>query len=284
MNGIVVIGRERSQTRKVIPMKKVPPKAHRRSNACPRMIFSAAALCWAATEATAGSVLPNATYQSNMSGSGIAEVGGLPTPYAYAAATGGFEGNGASASVTYSLEVVAPHNQMVASVPLEIATFVRNEITGPLTVIYPPGAFYLAQASVSLGGQTLDLVSAEFGFTGPLAASSSKVSDVNVVLGTVYQLTVSATADASYIDATARAFADPMISFATQFPNGTPFDSTGFTLAFSGGIGNGPPGTDPPSTVPEPGSLTIFGVGALGLLGYGRRWRKLERFKTDIDH
>ncbi len=237
-----------------------------RSSSRLRMMLYGAAFCWAAPEVTAGPVLPVATYSSFESGIASTDLGGTPSPFADASATGGFFESSASASVTYSFEVVAPSGPTTGTtVPIQIATFVKNQVTGPLTIEYLPAAFYEAIASVDLGGP-LNSVLAEFEFTGPLSASSSVVSDVNVLTGTVYQISVNAQADVDYMDASALAFADPSITVPE-----------GYTLELSPGIGNGSPGTGPPSAAaPEPASLTLLGTGAAGLLlGYAWRRRKL---------
>jgi hypothetical protein len=154
---------------------------------------------------------------------------------------------------------------VVTSVPLEIATFVKDQITGPLTVEYLPGEYLSTTASVALGRETLNSVSAGFGSGGPLAASSSKVSDVSVAPGTVYQISVSVNATISYIDGVTLAFADPVISFAPGF------NSTGMTLQFSPGIGN--------SAVPEPSTLVMSSI-VLGMFGVVWAYRQLQRTRA----
>jgi PEP-CTERM motif len=240
-------------------MATIEPTRHRHASICLRMISCFAALCWARPEATAGG-LQAPTFSTSATLNADAEAGGLPTPYAYAAASGGFFAASATATATYDFEVVS-NNSATGGVAIQITTLVQNEVAGPLTLIYPPSAGYGASASVFLGGETLNTVFAEFDFADSVTGTFLLTSNASVLIGTPYEITVSAVANVAYMDASVSAFADPMITVPA-----------GFSLELSPGIGNVAPATGPPT--PEPGSFTLLGIGTVCLGVYGWRRRR----------
>ncbi len=133
-------------------MATIEPALRTHLSTCLRVLSYIAPLCWAIPEGMAGSLSP-ATYSATASAAGnaVAEAGGLPTPFAYAAASGGFWQSSAGATATYYFEVVS-NSGATGNVPIQITTFVENEVKGPLTIIYPPSPGYAASASVSVGG------------------------------------------------------------------------------------------------------------------------------------
>ena len=151
---------------------------------------------------------------------------GLPTPYAYATASGGFWESSANAGATYYFEVVS-NTGATGGVQIQVTTFVENEVLGPLTPIYPPSVFYEASAIVSVGGDPINSILAGYDYGPSMTGSILQTSSVNVTIGVQTEISVAVVADAYYVDGFMLAFADPMITVPS-----------GFTLELSPGVGN----------------------------------------------
>jgi hypothetical protein len=201
--------------------------------------------------AKADLILPNPTYSTTGGGT----VSLSPDASLFAdAVIGPMESGGGSATLTYYFEVFGPANGG--------ATI---DITGEALVAYDgveDGTYFSVGAGIALGGETLQN-----------AFCSSSYDPADCVLGvedtirqgiadnTQYTLTLAVNVLAAnyYVDATTTvaALVDPMISFDPSF------NSTGFSLDLSPGVGNE---FIPGSLTPVPEPPTFFMMGAVILL------------------
>jgi hypothetical protein len=254
-----------------------------RSSAGVKTLIYVAASCWALGAATAGAqdlcctLTPPVITKSASGPGGNGGVLEAPTPTAYAIAVAGpGEASASSSSETLVYDFGVFSSASGVSVPITIGGFVAYTVSGAVETIQFSTA-YGANAEIDFEGEVIDDVSGSNNVVGPLSNQHIGVLFTNVLSDAIYTVTVSASAGANntfvpdgFTDVTA--FADPQVSFAPGF------DSTGFTLEFSPGIVNGPSRdfiAIPGLTIPEPGSLTLVGVGAAGLLALA--WRRRER-------
>jgi hypothetical protein len=218
-------------------------------------------------DARAGVVLPDATFTQSTQGNGQVALHAAPTPSVHVgAAAGSFQAATATGTITYSFAVIGPANDI--SVPLNVKTFLSYEITG----VAPASVYHLdALVTVDENPHVFQVASHIFTSSIFFVAFSENLSetlDYPARTGRVNKVTISALADlnnaqAAPANSLADALADPVISFA---PN---FDSTGFRIVFSGGIGNG-------TVVPAPSSLGMS-LTMLGILGVMGAYRRLKR-------
>ncbi len=236
------------------------------------MLLGVAAVCWATSAARAGIILSNPVYETNVPAatpSDYASAFGAPVPTA-AATVLASRGQAASVSATtsYQFAVEGPAG-IPPTVPILITSYVQYGVTGTVANNGFNSTEWNADAEVDLNGQVLNTAQGASYDASSLDQSFLEASAVNVLSNTVYDVQVAAIvgADNTYADASTGvfAFANPMISFAPGF------NSTGDTLIFSPGIGDGPISETPPSATPEPATLTLLGLGAAGLLGH--TWR-----------
>jgi hypothetical protein len=163
--------------------------------------------------------------------------------------------------------------QTNVSIPLQITSTCSFTISGNLA---PTGWSAIAYFDMLLGtGRPIPnfgpVINDEESYSGsgshPTSAVQSLVTAFNAVSGTEYEVLIEASASITQNQSSQVAqvsvFSDPLFDFAPGF------DSTGYTLEFSPGIGD--------SVVPEPGSLALLGIGSLGVLAYGGRWRRGRR-------
>jgi hypothetical protein len=201
--------------------------------------------------------------------SGAAETyPGLPNPmnlldpYAFARfADGATQQVHSYASATYFFEVVDP-NGGTGLVPVNIQYSETASYRTPGGVTQDLGG---SQAGVAVylynGTPTQVFHYAECAATD-CDQSSSGVLHLMADLGQVYFLYVSATAGGTYPDDSGSASADPYIYID---PN-----VTGYQLVLSDGVSNLPP--DSGSSVPEPASFVLAGVGLIATAGFRRRF------------
>jgi PEP-CTERM motif len=253
-------------------MAATPPTLPGQSSTCAAIILAVAGLCWGTPKATADPILSPPTFQTNISGNGTgtANAWGMPTASAYAQGTATtLQGEGASAVTRYEFGVAGPAGN---TIPLTLSSFVSYDVVGALTTgLNATG--YTVNAEVDLVGQVVNDLSGSNSAVGPLSASQANVYNFSVISGLTYDVQVSASLSVNNTFnsavTTVTAFADPMISF------GPGFNSTGYTLEFSPGIGNAGPFHSPQFTTPEPSSLTLLAsFAAAGLLGHAWRRRK----------
>jgi hypothetical protein len=231
-------------------------------------------------------VLPDATYTASLAGGdgfghgyhqdfsstspatyaiggSRAELTATPSPSAHASVSAaGSAASTASATVTYFFAITGPTTGV--SVPLEVSTFVQYEITGAQTG--NPATAFQADASVSVFAEARQIAQVfSFSFSSSTPNNTfSGVLDAQAVTGNVNKIVVAALADANnsqvgIASTSVDAFADPVISFAPGF------DSTGFSIVLSPGVGND-------LHVPEGGSFCLMAA-SLGMLV----WRPKRR-------
>jgi hypothetical protein len=138
-----------------------------------------------------------------------------------------------------------------------------------------PSLFFLTQGSPQI------LFSKQIGsFDGGASVSQDFTMSVGVLLGVENQvhffggLAVSALADPATTNSVAEAnFKDPFVITSVQLFNaqGQFIENVSLTDSFGNALQVGPLA----SALPEPASLTLLGIGSLGLLGYS--WRKGKR-------
>jgi len=163
----------------------------------------------------------------------------------------------AKGTIDYYFKVVGPANN---SIPITISQ------TGSLSSDFVSGSFVAVAFGFGLGYTGYACVPAPScgsgdTFTG--AAPETVAANVPYHIGISLQLGLDPD---SYFHGggftqTATAFVDPIVSF------GPHFDSTGYSLEFSDGVGNSLPATPLPATLP----LFVSGLGAIVLLGRRRR-------------
>jgi hypothetical protein len=219
-------------------------------------------------DARAGIVLPPADFSGHLRGNGYdqtfdsafpgnfsfghsdAALGVDPSPSAEAFVTAaGFSDSAADGTITYSFAVIGPADGI--SVPLNVATFVSFDVEG--VSLGTPASFFLVQAYVQVARPGFISTSQVFSEVGFLSDSVSKNLNFPALTGTVNTVTVFATAEVNNsqvapANSSADAFADPVITFASGF------DSTGYRIIFSQGIGNSP------FAVPAPSSLAMSSI------------------------
>ena len=205
--------------------------------------------------ATADPILPGPTYSTT--GNGTVSLAPDASVFAEAVIGPGVSG-GSSATLKYDLEVFGPAE---ASATIDI--------TGETLVAFSGvegGTYFSVGAGIALGGGGLQS-----------AFCSSSYDPADCVLGvndtivqgiadnTEYQLMLSADVSAEnyYTGATTTvsALVDPTISFDPSF------NSTGFSLELSPGVGN----EFIPSSVPEPSNLFLTGAALLGAIAVRSR-------------
>jgi PEP-CTERM motif len=253
-------------------------------NIAPVVACYFAALCWATSEATAGLIsggtpLPNPVITEYAAPIGnatpIAHAKLMPVPTATADVS--IEGIGAAnavASLRYQVLVNGPTPNVM--VPLQMESTVSWFQVGLTNATN-----FVADAQIWEGsppGQPLNIVNGllfQSGDTLPTGGgSSTTLVSIGAFVGTPFTVEVDATSEVSTLDpfggvsdqTVLNVVADPVISFAPGF------DSTGYTLQFSPGVGN--------ATVPEPSTLTLLGIAAVWSLGYG--WRKRRISTQDL--
>jgi hypothetical protein len=257
-------------------MARIQSTRRGRSSACVTKALSIVALCFASEEAMAvtlpccgvlsNPVISKNTYGTGGSGGAQAE----PTAAAWASAVAGpGYASAANAIVTdaYEFSVLGPSG---ATAPLTIAAFAAYSATGVVTTLTQGSTLWGASAAVSFEDDPV--VTTQTHPPGALSYGHLGVLFANVLVGAIYTITVSAEASANNQEVNAVtdviAYADPQVSFAPGF------NSTGYSLEFSPGIGNGPPGDSIALSIPEPGTLTLVGLGGAGLLARIRRRRE----------
>jgi hypothetical protein len=271
-------------------MTTTEPRRLRLTSAGLRIMLFVAALSRATPEAPAGSLnLPPPNYSQSTVGTATANLGGTPTPYAEATASNDgatllADASSATAFVTYYFGVAGPAG---VPIPLQITSFVEVDIKGAVQTGPPANRpDYSAGAAVFLvnpqggtvpGGPVLNSLDSDSGGgpngtpSGPLAGSVTNDSAISALSDTVYQIDVQAGVSffgPYFPGGSAFALADPVISFAPGF------DSTGFTLEFSPGIGN-----QSPSAVPEPSTLVMPSM-LFGMFGVLWAYRQLQRTRA----
>jgi hypothetical protein len=204
--------------------------------------------------------LPAPTYSTT--GAGTVSLSPDASVFADAVIGPGQSGGG-TASLTYDFEVDGPAN-----------TDAIVDITGETLVAFDgaePGTYFNVAAGIALGGG--GVMSAFCGSNYDLAdcvLGVNKSVMEGVADNTLYTLRLSAEVSAEnyYVDATTTvaALVDPMISFDPSF------NSTGFTVELSPGVGNE---FIPRTLTPEP--PTFFLTGALLLLGAAALWFSRDR-------
>jgi hypothetical protein len=250
-------------------MDKTQSTRRLRSRAGVRMTLSAAALCWASGEAAATTGLPPPlpfpTGSFTVTGGGHGAGTTTPTPSAFcSAAAETLEASLCSTVIKYEFRVNGPSG---ASATLTIGAFAAFFAGGVVD-----GTRWSASADVRLGNAPVVAVPNSKCTPGATSCEATSGFFLATVLDNAVNLiSVEAFANVNndFVGTQAvtdvLAFADPQISFAPGF------DSTGLTLQFSPGVGDGPPRDSMP-TIPEPGTLTLVGVGAAGL--FARAWRR----------
>jgi hypothetical protein len=257
-------------------MAKTQSTRRGRSSASLRTTLYAAALCFASGEAMAvtlpccgvlsAPVITTNNFGAGASGGAQAE----PTVAAWAAVVAGPGYAAAAASVVtdaYDFVVLGPSG---ATAPLTIDAFAAYSATGVVTTLTQGSTLWGASAAVSFEDDPV--VTTQTHPPGALAYGHVGVLFANVIVSAIYTITVSAEASANNQEVNAVtdviAYADPQVSFAPGF------NSTGYSLEFSPGVGNGPPRDSIALPIPEPGTLTLVGLGGAGLLARVRRRRE----------
>ena len=268
-------------------MAATAPTPPRQSSTCLQMIFYVAALCWA-TPAVMAQPVPLPDPQVTLdefptdNGTAMARAVKQPDPLVNAIATDNTPngvnfsdlGSSANAQLLYYTEVkpVTGIGQANVSIPLQIDSNVSFTIIGNVGPTAWSAVAYLDILSATgspipgFGPVINDEESYSGSGTHPTSAVQRLVTAFNAVSGTVYEVLIDASVSIEQNQspqvAQASALSDPLIDFAPGF------DSTGYTLEFSPGIGDSP-------AAPEPASLTLLGIGSLGVLAYG--WRRRRR-------
>lgn len=223
-----------------------------------------------APDARAGIVLPDATFTQSTQGAGQVALHAAPTPSVHVSAEASdFQASSATGTITYSFAVIGPGNDI--PVPLNVTTFLSYEVLG--VSFGTPASFFHMDALVTVDEiqhvfQAASHIFTESGFLLPLSESLSETLDYPARTGRVNVITITALADLNNsavapINSTADALADPIISFAPGF------DSTGYRIVFSSGIGNG-------AVVPAPSSFVMSSI-MLGMFGVMWTYRRLKR-------
>lgn len=234
------------------------------------VLGASAALCWATPEASAGTIggpvtLGDAIETTDEHGTGTAITALQPFAQAIASASSpNISKNGsAEAAVTYFFKVDGPPS---VQVPLQIQSSTFYNVTNPSLI----GSAQLrtnfdADASVSFrdprpGHQPQLLNAVQIAYDGGDTANlllnedAVKTSTVNAESGFIFSISMHALVavdNVVSINTIVLAAADPLITFAPGF------DSTGFTLEFSPGVGNG---TDSGTATPEPSTLVVWSI------------------------
>jgi hypothetical protein len=193
------------------------------------------------------------------------------------------DGGSAHATIIYYFGVDGPSS---VQVPLQIESDVQYDIIDPeVTGPEPLRTIFLARGGISIHGNapgfngvtinSLDVDYAQGPVIPQLSDDSTNVYNLNVVSGVQYWVTLDVVVVADNFsrpsqETSASAIADPVISFAPGF------DSTGFTLVFSPGVGNGAP-----ADVPEPSTLVMSSI-VLGMFGGAGLYKRLKKAATAV--
>jgi hypothetical protein len=245
------------------------------------VLAASAGLGWATPGARAGLILPDPVQETQDHGAGFTTTALTPSPFVGAAAEtiNGLTSGSAEATLTYFFAVVGPSS---VQVPIEIHSFVVFKVTNALLTGPPTSrTFFNLDASVSfqdlrIGHQPQTLQAIGTTYDGgdtknlQLSASETKTSKFNLESGLLFSVSLSASVDIQNLfidqDTLLNAAADPVISFAPGF------DSTGFSLEFSPGVGN-----SFSSDTPEPSTLVLSSI-VFGM--WGIVWACRQRRRT----
>ncbi len=274
-------------------MAATAPTPPRHSSTCLQMIFYVAALFWATPEVMAQLPQPFPVSQVTTNaeptdtGEAVATVLKQPDPYASVIVSDNTPngapnrinysdlGSSADAEIIYYAAVypVPGIGVLGQSVPLQITSECSLKITGVSPSVLTAWSVVSDILVLSATGTDIpgfgpvinDVVSISGGGPSPTSADQEQVTAFNAIAGSIYEVLVDANATVTQNQSpqpvSASATTDPVIEFAPGF------DSTGYTLEFSPGIGDSP----------EPASLTLLGIGSLGVLAYGWRRRRRRR-------
>jgi hypothetical protein len=281
-------------------MVTTEPALLRQSSTCLRRIFYVAALCWATPEATAGSLPAGYNFVFTTNGtSGEEFTGYTQAPYTSVDVTAFYidpkvDGSTAVADLLYYFVVEGPPNtNNNVHVPLTITSTVGYSETGAITegnnaLLTFWDAIAAVEVGAYVGSSYAGPVEYTYGVPGyinsllgssttanysPDSARNSTTVSWDYQTQAVYAIQIYAEASVyqPYPQAgqsiSVHAFADPVVSFAPGF------DSTGYTLEFSAGIGNSYPSA---TAAPEPSTLVLSSIlfGTFGIVGAYRRLRR----------
>jgi hypothetical protein len=170
----------------------------------------------------------------------------------------------ASASLTYSFELVGPAGPTL--VPVDYRAGISASMQPAIIDNGIPTAFSDAFASFSLTGPNVDVnksvgVQGTFNPHHTLGQFLMLDDKISIPVDTAITVGISARAD-SYINGSDTAGTDPFFFIDPAFAN-----ASDYSLVFSDGVGDAPP-----SVVPLPASLPMFGIALLALGAFA--WRR----------
>ncbi len=225
-------------------------------------------------EGHAQTLLPDATYFLSITLNGVtqtssSDVGIIFTSYATVGVTNGLDPQ-LSVNVfdtgTYTASATATLTYYVEVYSTTSGTIVPVDISGLLSASSSTSsANVTSSSSFQLG--TVASLSTPTPSSNTTTADLSSLGMVNLVSGTVYQLTLNSTASINTAGLSfGSASIDPSLTIDPSFNN--PTDSTHYTILYSKNFG--------PTQVPEPGSVQLIGLGLMVLfLGSFLRFSKL---------